>query len=282
MNRLFAEIDLSHARRVITVGDIHGHFSLLTDALERVQYDAGAGDQLILLGDLLDRGPDVMEIYQWLLANPEVLRVRGNHDDMLIAVCGLKPLDDYANPLTLIRNGGRWLLDYSRFEDAGDLVADVIESTDERDMVQGADKMFDAKIIDLARILFDAPIAIRAKTPGGHMVGFVHAEVPTRDWPKFEAKLIEGSRRVAREAMWTRDRFDKVRAWMQQGGYGDMDCSVPGIDHVFMGHSITKTPFTCGNCTWIDTGSYKHGLITAIDVDEIVRNPFPLFNEEIA
>jgi hypothetical protein len=47
---------------------------------------------------------------------------------------------------------------------------------------------------------------------------------------------------------------------------------IPDIDHVFMGHSITKEPLIMGNCSWIDTGSYKHGLVTIVDVDDWISN----------
>jgi hypothetical protein len=48
-------------QRVIVVGDIHGTLDEFDELLKKVEYRSGpgrSGDRLILLGDLVDRGPD--------------------------------------------------------------------------------------------------------------------------------------------------------------------------------------------------------------------------------
>lgn len=53
---LFQKHDLSSKRNVFVAGGIHGRFDLLTTKLDEFGYDKSQ-DQLILCGDLVDRGP---------------------------------------------------------------------------------------------------------------------------------------------------------------------------------------------------------------------------------
>ena len=262
------ELDLSNARRVLVGGDIHGHLPLLTDALDRVGYDAAAGDRLILLGDLLDRGPDVLEIRDWLDANPTVATLLGNHCDMLTATVGITPMDDHAQPVNLFNNGGRWLLDFAPgHDDVGKLMGDLYEAGTDADR----QALFDPRIVDFARRMAASPIAMTVVTPARNLVGLVHGDVPCTLW----AEMIDGledpdpeiARHWTRQCCWSRNRFDRAKRAIVHGTPDPLDFDVGDIDHVFMGHSITKQPMTAGNCTWIDTGSYKHSLVTVVDVD---------------
>src|SRR3990167_4053677 len=65
--------------RDFAVGDIHGHFTLLQEALDRVEFDPEI-DRLFSVGDLVDRGPECRQVLNWL-AKPWFHPVRGNHDD---------------------------------------------------------------------------------------------------------------------------------------------------------------------------------------------------------
>ena len=68
------------------VGDIHGGAKTFKALLKRLQLQQG--DQLYLLGDYIDRGPDskgVLEIIlELMISGYDVRPVRGNHDDMLL------------------------------------------------------------------------------------------------------------------------------------------------------------------------------------------------------
>ncbi|MBV9945243.1 MAG: metallophosphoesterase, partial [Myxococcales bacterium] len=65
------------------VGDVHGCASELEDLVREIGYSAQS-DQLILVGDLVARGPDsrgVLDLVRRLRARA----VRGNHDEKLLA-----------------------------------------------------------------------------------------------------------------------------------------------------------------------------------------------------
>ncbi len=89
--------------RTFVISDIHGELDLFTQLLERIDYDA-EHDELILLGDYIDRGPNskgVLEKVIELQKNGAIV-LRGNHEDMLLrAVKG----DNKWSEIWL-RNGG--------------------------------------------------------------------------------------------------------------------------------------------------------------------------------
>jgi serine/threonine protein phosphatase 1 len=93
---------------VIAVGDIHGRLDLLDAFLESVR---DTQTTVILLGDLIDRGPDdlgVLERVEKLLEEPEAwgleaaYALRGNHEQMYLDACEGFDVDVWAN------NGGRY------------------------------------------------------------------------------------------------------------------------------------------------------------------------------
>lgn len=69
-------------KRIIFVGDVHGCLEEFNELLEKLAYDPKQ-DRLILLGDLLDRGPDSVGV----VARARELKlecIMGNHDDKFV------------------------------------------------------------------------------------------------------------------------------------------------------------------------------------------------------
>ena len=60
--------------------DIHGNFDLLKQILKFCNYD----DELYFLGDAIDRGPEGILCMQYLLNDPRVTYLMGNHENMFI------------------------------------------------------------------------------------------------------------------------------------------------------------------------------------------------------
>jgi len=60
------------------IGDIHGCYTELQELLRliRVRPD----DDIIALGDLFDRGPQPERVWAWLRDSPNVISLRGNHE----------------------------------------------------------------------------------------------------------------------------------------------------------------------------------------------------------
>ena len=74
--------------RTIIVGDVHGCDRELRALLEKIQPEEE--DQLILLGDLFDRGPDSFEVFRMVrqlagAMDEDFVLLRGNHEDYLLS-----------------------------------------------------------------------------------------------------------------------------------------------------------------------------------------------------
>ncbi|MFT7463534.1 MAG: bis(5'-nucleosyl)-tetraphosphatase (symmetrical) [Pseudohongiellaceae bacterium] len=73
------------------IGDIQGCFATFQALLERIQFNEQA-DTLWLAGDLVNRGPDSLNLLRWVVAHDSsVVTVLGNHDlHLLSASAGLR------------------------------------------------------------------------------------------------------------------------------------------------------------------------------------------------
>ncbi len=279
---LHVVLDFSKARRVLFCGDVHGMFGNLVSALEAVDYDASAGDRLVILGDLLDRGPDVEPIIEWLERNDSVVTLCGNHDEMLAACVGAMPMTDNAHPLTLLRNGGEWLQRYMPADrhqhpvnGIGQMMADIFEAAHEDSEGDPSD-LIDERIVAFGRRMADSPTAATVLTPGGLVIGIVHADPPGSTWAETVAMLKDPDpwmrKQAQTHAMWSRARFKRMKRAKASGTevFEALDFGLPDVDHVFLGHSIVERPITAANITWIDTGSYSNGVLTVVDPDRWV------------
>jgi len=72
--------------RLLAIGDIHGCLERLLDLLEAV--DPQPDDQVIFLGDYIDRGPESCQVIDFLIEFskefPSTIFLRGNHEQMFL------------------------------------------------------------------------------------------------------------------------------------------------------------------------------------------------------
>lgn len=67
------------------IGDIQGCFGTFRRLLDRIEFDP-ARDRVLLVGDLVNRGPQSAEVLRWAMRHERAVRtVLGNHDLHLIA-----------------------------------------------------------------------------------------------------------------------------------------------------------------------------------------------------
>jgi serine/threonine protein phosphatase 1 len=101
---MIKKFDKNENGRDFVVGDIHGCFSILQEKLLDIKFD-NTVDRLFSVGDLVDRGPESIEVLEWL-KQPWFHSVKGNHEEMTIQVSyGGYDLTNY------IYNGGSWFID---------------------------------------------------------------------------------------------------------------------------------------------------------------------------
>jgi serine/threonine protein phosphatase 1 len=219
-------------QRIYAVGDIHGRLDLLDALLEQIRLDstaAATASEIILLGDLIDRGPDSAGVLRRAMQPPAWASVRalmGNHEAALLAT-----LDgDERMARSWIRMGGRatlasWGMD-----------AMALDELDAQGVIAAARALVppDARAW-IARMR-------RAHTVGGYH--FVHAGVRPG---------IPIDRQAEQDSLWIRGEFlQSTRA------HGAM---------IIHGHAISSTVEERPNRIGIDTGAYRTGRLTALALE---------------
>jgi serine/threonine protein phosphatase 1 len=162
------------AGRDFAVGDIHGHFSRLEDALADIRFDTHV-DRLFSVGDLVDRGAQSEQALDWL-GRPWFHAVRGNHEDYAIrhGLAGRVDIENYRT------NGGGWFIELPR-----------------------------ERQLRFAKAFSQLPFVIEVETAYG-LVGILHADCPVVDWLNM-AQALENRRRRNR-IIWARTRIENLDA----------------------------------------------------------------------
>lgn len=222
--------------RVYAVGDIHGRldlFEALAAAIEADDARRGPAETtIVLLGDLIDRGPDsagVIALARDLMARRKVRIIAGNHEEMF-----LRAFDDAEVFRQFLRFGGRETILSYPIDQAEYRQADLAEAQDlMRAAVPQADRAFIAGFEDLFTI-------------GDYL--FVHAGIRP-DLPMEE--------QATSDLRWIREPF-----LSHAGSHGAI---------IVHGHTITDAPVLTTNRIGIDTGAYKSGRLTALGLEGTER-----------
>lgn len=221
-------------QRVYAIGDIHGRLDLFTALLARIEADNAqrppARIEVVLLGDLIDRGPQsaqMVDMAMGLEADMATLHVlKGNHESAMIeALSG----DPAAMSRWLVNGGDAALKSWGVAED----LLDAAEPTTLLEAMEAA--------------VPEPVVAWLDGLPLSHQVGdylFVHAGIrpgiPLDDQDPIDL-------------MWIRAEFLNSRA-----------------DHGMMvvhGHTIRPEVDTRRNRIGIDTGAYRSGKLTALGLE---------------
>ncbi|MEL6488098.1 MAG: metallophosphoesterase family protein, partial [Pseudomonadota bacterium] len=212
--------------RYYVIGDIHGRLDLYEALIAAIEADDAsrtpADTRIILLGDLVDRGPDsagVLERTRQWQCERNVRILAGNHEEMF--------LTSFENPEILrhfLKHGGReTLLSFGMskkqfasmtLDELYDTLPQLV-SQDEIDYING----FEEYII-----------------AGDYL--FVHAGIDP------SVPIEEQSRK---DMLWIRDRF--------------LNHEGPLEKVVVHGHTIFDTVMDCGNRIGIDTGAFRSGVL---------------------
>lgn len=92
-------------KRTLVISDIHGELKLFKELLQTTGYDS-TKDQLILLGDYIDRGPNSKEVLDMVmkLKDEGAVVLKGNHEDMMVRALVIGEERIWKNWIN--RNGG--------------------------------------------------------------------------------------------------------------------------------------------------------------------------------
>ena len=220
--------------RAYAIGDVHGRLDLLRDLLRQIERDnedrGPTNTYLVLLGDLIDRGPDSRGVIELFVSSPprfaQTVFLKGNHEEFLLNVLGGK--DEMV---------GDWL-SYGGYECA-----------ESYGISRGWTlNMTPAAVIE--RLAGEVPEAHRnflnamADSFGFGDYLFVHAGIRPG---------LPLDRQSGKDLRWIREGFLEDRS-----------------DHGFIvvhGHTIVERPEQHPNRIALDTGAYRSGILTAIGLE---------------
>jgi serine/threonine protein phosphatase 1 len=229
---------IAEGQRIYAIGDIHGRLDLFDALLRQIDDDNGSRPpsdvHLILLGDLVDRGPDsagvVARALELAQGTPKTHFLLGNHEEIF-----LKVMEGDAKAVTLFhRIGGReTALSYGISEQA----------------------YHDSDPANLTRLLQD-------HVPQSHVAFLSGFEdlIVFGDYAFVHAGVRPGvalSHQRTRDLRWIRSEF------LQHDG--------PFEKIVVHGHTISdkieQTPHRIG----VDTGAYTSGILSAVGFEGTER-----------
>ena len=74
-------------KKIFVVSDVHGHCSLLNEALFNAGFDKDNEEHLLVCcGDYFDRGNENVEVLKFFERLKHKVLLRGNHEDLLMKV----------------------------------------------------------------------------------------------------------------------------------------------------------------------------------------------------
>ena len=116
---------------IYCISDLHG-FSLKNFKAFLNKVGFGANDFLYVLGDVIDRGPDSVKLLNWLMFQPNMELLLGNHEAVLLA-CDF--LFDEITPTTIENLSLSKLNAYRTWlANGGQSTVDALAATDKRDV----------------------------------------------------------------------------------------------------------------------------------------------------
>lgn len=218
---------------VYAIGDVHGCSDLLEPLLERIAADAASRRAkrrlMVYLGDYVSRGIDSRRAVELAMQRPagfEVVRLKGNHEDLLLRYLG----GDLA--------AGRHWFDYDGLDCLRDYGVDAPDRAARDDATLERLRERFAAALPAVHHAFFRTLATSHREGGYYFVhAGVHPGVPLdlqRDWDR----------------MWIRDRF--------------LDSETDHGAVVVHGHSVSRAPVIRPNRIGIDTGAYSTGILTCL------------------
>ncbi|MFC4254515.1 serine/threonine protein phosphatase [Altererythrobacter xixiisoli] len=236
---------LPSGERVYAVGDVHGRLDLLQALAQAIETDDAARGRanttIVMLGDLVDRGPDSAGVIRFVRdwqARRKVHVLGGNHEEMF-----LDSLTDLNVFKHFLRHGGReTVLSFgvnaesfrdASMEEAHELMCATVPVED----------------IEYLRNLEDWV------TIGDYL--FVHAGIEPG------VPLANQQRHTFR--------------WIREPFLSHADSHGLVVVH---GHTITRAPEDRGNRIGIDTGAYQSGRLTALVLEGRNRSFMEAFEQE--
>ena len=220
---------LEDYKRIISIGDIHGHYDKAVELWEKIRFNDGE-DLLIFHGDYIDRGAESVRTLQFVKSLVEshenIIALKGNHEDFMQNFFEIYSIED-----------ADWWNLYDLWLDprnGGDVTLKQLSKLDRREFYK------------LLRFVRQLPLYLEL---GDYF--FVHAGVhPRKENP---------AEQTERDFLWIRDKFLKY--------YRGKQTVVAGHTPVqYLDRTYTSPYLLSNNILLIDTGTAFGQELSAVNV----------------
>lgn len=226
--------------KTFCIADLHGMYNLWRQVIESLDET----DTLYVLGDCGDRGPDGWKIIKEALADPRVVYIRGNHDEMLLEAWRSDWRDTY-----------RWLVN-GGYETYNDVLMDA---------------NYEIYLIQLAK----SKLYHCYENKEGQRIHLSHAgftltqndEIPDKE-----------------ELLWGREHINDHCVWWSEENpndyivHGHTYCASGRFDRVAKELNETRTVgrYCGGHKICIDGRSFMYNKIAMLDLDTLKETVFEI------
>jgi serine/threonine protein phosphatase 1 len=235
--------------RIYAIGDVHGCFNLLAELLQRIEVDCAkrgiTKTKLVLLGDLIDRGPQSAQVCNLLYDlrdSPDVICLKGNHEAAMVdALNGNFEALRFWLAFGGVTTLASWGVDQGLIDQA------CLGDVQQYELLQAARDAVPGTILDWLNSL-----------PLSYAVGdyfFVHAGI--RPGVPLNAQKEE-------DLLWIREPF--LSSWKQHEAT------------IVHGHSEAASATLGATRIGIDTAAYRTGRLTALGLEGTEQ--WPIYTTE--
>lgn len=233
--------------RDFIVGDLHGMFNSLKKEIRYHKFNFKK-DRVLCTGDLVDRGPESLELLEYLHA-PWFFSVLGNHDTKLLARHNFEVASvSQAKAFGYLEDKEWW------------------DNPSEKTTLINSRKH---RLKEILPVVHRLPLMIFVD--GKHPYAICHGQRPSRDGkgmdPYTDAEILENQHIVTEcenEITWGRQAYNHFRSGGGLLGSGLMRPT-------FVGHNIVGQVECFHPYIFVDMGAYKTGKVQLFDAAKVLQ-----------
>ncbi len=234
LRQRFKEPSTRKGERIYAIGDIHGRHDLFHELIAAIvrHWEVSPRNfdrvEMVLLGDIIDRGPDsawCLSLAYDLVTRSHVRLLRGNHEDLLLKSIAGHPI---AQRIWLKNGGEAFLADFG-----------IAPPRPDEDSIDFGERIAAAVPAHLVAMLQQAPLTFRS---GDYL--FVHAGIRPG---------VRLNRQAEEDLLFIRDEFTQSNR-----NHGAV---------IVHGHSIVDTVEFHQNRIAVDTGAYASDRLSCVCLD---------------
>ncbi len=131
---------------IYVVADIHGCYQEFLELLEKIDFNDE--DEMYILGDMMDKGPDPIKLVQDLMMRPNIYPILGNHDYAALTVLRKFNTEITAENVESHLNGEDMMSYMYWLQDGGETTAEQFRKLDPEQREEVLDYLEDCSVYE--------------------------------------------------------------------------------------------------------------------------------------